>query len=140
MVRPLQRPATIRTSDQTRDLRTHVRNARLKSALPAIIIALQPERDIDRNRRIEFRYAGREAPPDRFELALTCREPQLEAISTDELRRRDEMYAACDQNRRRIPHPERLEVAKHALQIFIGSVQSNLEIDPHFGNQIFRCQ
>lgn len=139
-MRPLQRPATIRTSDQRRSLRTDVRNARLKPALSTIIVALESERHVDRNRRIEFRYAGREPPANRFKLALACAQAQLEAITTDELWRRYKVYTACNEHGRRIPHPERLEMAKHPLEIFIGSVQSDLEIDPHFGNQVFRCQ
>jgi hypothetical protein len=139
-VRPLQRPATIRTSDQGTSLRTDVRNARLKSAFSPKIVAFQPEGDVYRDRWIEFRYAGREAPADRFELALACRQAQLEAIAPDELWRRNKVNTARDQHGRRIPHPERLEVAKHALEIFIGSVQSDLEIDPHFRNKVFGRQ
>src|SRR5688572_21610180 len=121
-------------------VRTHVRNARLKPALAPEVVALEPERDIHRKRRIEFPYSGGEAPADCFELASACGQAELETIASDELGRRDESYIASDQHRRGITHAERLEVAQQLLEILIRPGQPHFQIDPHFRDQVFRSE
>src|SRR5688500_8412483 len=118
-------------------VRTDVRNARLKSAFPPEVVALESERDIHRQCRIKLPDSGCKAPTDCFELATTCGQAELEAIASDELRRRDEVNITSDEHRGRITHAERLEVAQQLLEIFIRGIEPHFQIDPHLRNEIF---
>src|SRR5688572_611817 len=77
IVRPLQRPATMRMSGLRMSVRTDVRNARLESAFPPEVVPLESERDIHRQRRIELAYSRCKAPTDCFELAAACGQAEL---------------------------------------------------------------
>lgn len=135
-MRPLQRPATmrIRSLDECADRRPQCAP---EVCFPPEVVALESERDIHRQSRVELTDPGREAPTDCLELATTCSQTELEAIASDELGRRDEVYIASDEHRRRITHAERLEMAQQLLEIFIRGIEPHFEIDPNFRNEVF---
>src|SRR5207237_7872315 len=103
ILRPRQRPATMRTSSGKREAgsgkgeagrapccscraRPDVCDPRLQVRLSAIIVPLESERDVDLRSGLEFLHATRQSPADCFERSGSSVERELESVLTDRAR------------------------------------------------------
>jgi hypothetical protein len=104
----------------------------LEVRLSAVIVALEPERDIDLRPRLKFRRAIGKSPTQRFQRSSSGVERQFETVLADWPWWAGDCDIAREKHRRRIPDPERLEVAEQRFDPAVESIDADLEIDANF--------
>src|SRR6266550_1286759 len=153
--RPRHRPATMRTSNGgtrdegrgTRDgglwscrARPDVRDPRLEVTLSPVIVALQPERDINLCPRLKFCRAIGKSPTERVQRSRSGVKHQLETILAHDAWWSGDRSVPRQKDGRRISDPKRLEVAEQRFDPPVESLDADLEIDANLGDEIGGCQ
>jgi hypothetical protein len=128
----------MRTSAAACGLRADISDARLQPALAPVFVALEAESDVNWFGDVELIDAVGEAPADCIELATTGSEAELQSVTSHDFGWCGQLHSARDKDGRRIAHSKRLEVPEQSLQFLVVAVDSDFEIDPHFGDQILR--
>src|SRR5689334_4296104 len=153
ILRPRQRPATIRKRDAgwgmrdatteprgSRRAKSNIGNPRLQIALAAIVVSLQSERDIDASSRLQMHRAIDQPPAKRFQRTGAGVESNLQAVRTDRSRRTLDADVPGQQNGSGISNSKRLEVPEKRFDFVVESFDGNFEVDSDLRHQIFRSQ
>jgi len=106
-----------------RALAAEVGQSSLEPRLPVPDVALEAVRDVDRRALIHLAQARTHPPSERGDSTVAVGEDELETVGADDARRRGDADAARQQQRRRVPHPARLEVAQQGFQIVVHLVE-----------------
>src|SRR6266566_5049812 len=134
--RPLNSPAMMRTMPPPSSFRRRQRrHPRLQRGPPLPLVALQPERHIERPGEPGVWDGVRPLEPDRLEHArpVVQEEPQVVRAHAPGV---DGAGAAYAEHRRRVAGPARLQVADQLFQLLTHQAQGQLQIDALRGDQV----
>lgn len=112
--------------------------SRLQAAFPPVLVALQPESDIDRSADVELAHSVLHSPPDRLDLSGSGDKSEFESVLSHGPGRAGQSHAPRQQHRSGIANSEWLEVVKQALQVTVGTIDRQLEVHSQVRNQIGR--
>src|SRR5947209_835567 len=118
----------------------NVGDPRLQVALTAIVVALEPERDVDARAGLQMNGAIDQSPSQRLERAGAGVEGDLQSIGSDGSRRALDADVSRQQHRRRISDSERLEVPEQSFDAMVEAFDRHLQVDTDLRNKIFGAE